>query len=297
MKTKLPPRSELIKSRLEEIVKMTLEVAEQKLAMIILFGSYARGDWVQDEYQESNITYSYQSDLDILLVSKKGKHIKSLETGIEETVEKRLNRKALFYPRPRSPWATFIVESIDRLNKELEKGHYFFCDIKKEGVILYDSGEFMLCEAGKLPWTEKREIAKEDYEYWFEKGVECITDAHNIFGRGNFNKSAFELHQATESFYNAILLVFSGYKPKSHDIKKLGSMVGNYNEELWQIFPQGSIEQQQCFNLLKLAYIESRYDRNYKINEQQLRYLIARVEKLRQVTERVCLKRLDSKEI
>ena len=297
MKTTLPTRSLLIKARLDDIVRETLAIAAEKIAMIILFGSYARGDWVQDEYEENNIIYSYQSDLDILLVSKKGKHIKSLEVGMEETVEKRLNRKAIFYPRPRTPWATFIVESIDRLNKELEKGHYFFGDIKKEGVMLYDSGEFVLCEAGKLPWAEKREIAREDYEYWFEKGVECIVDAHNIFGRGNFNKSAFELHQATESFYNAILLVFSGYKPKSHDIKKLGSMIGNYNEELWQIFPQGSAEQQQCFNLLKLAYIESRYDRNYKINEQQLCYLIARVEKLRQVTARVCLERLDSKEI
>ncbi|RYE05149.1 MAG: nucleotidyltransferase domain-containing protein [Rickettsiaceae bacterium] len=45
---------------------MTPGLAKQKLAMIILFGSYARGNWAQDEYIEQGITYSYQSDLDKL---------------------------------------------------------------------------------------------------------------------------------------------------------------------------------------------------------------------------------------
>lgn len=44
--------------------------------------------------------------------------------------------------------------------------------------------------------------------------------------------SAFYLHQATESFYSSMLLVFSNYKPKLHDIEKLGSMAENYDSEL-----------------------------------------------------------------
>lgn len=66
MRTELPPRSIVIKERVAEIVKMTPGLAKQKLAMIILFGSYARGNWAQDEYIEQGITYSYQSDLDKL---------------------------------------------------------------------------------------------------------------------------------------------------------------------------------------------------------------------------------------
>lgn len=36
---------------------------------IILFGSHARGDWVDDEYTEDHITYSYKSDFDILVIT------------------------------------------------------------------------------------------------------------------------------------------------------------------------------------------------------------------------------------
>ncbi len=49
MKTTLPSRSVLIKEKLDDIVKEILDVAESKIAMIILFGSYARGNWLRHE--------------------------------------------------------------------------------------------------------------------------------------------------------------------------------------------------------------------------------------------------------
>ena len=42
-----------------------MAVGEGKIDKIILFGSYARGDWVKDMYVEDHITYSYESDLDL----------------------------------------------------------------------------------------------------------------------------------------------------------------------------------------------------------------------------------------
>jgi hypothetical protein len=38
--------------------------------MIILFGSYARGQWVEDIYTEGHITYEYISDFDILVLTR-----------------------------------------------------------------------------------------------------------------------------------------------------------------------------------------------------------------------------------
>ncbi|MCC8372230.1 MAG: HEPN domain-containing protein [Rickettsia endosymbiont of Pseudomimeciton antennatum] len=295
MKTVLPERSLIIQERLDNIVKEILHVSEKKVAMIILFGSYARGDWVQDEYKKGHITYSYQSDLDIMLVMKKNKYAGLAGLSIEDKIEKRLERKSL-----RSPfdlWVTLVLESIKTVNSQLEKGHYFFSDIKKEGILLYDSGEFQLAEAKNLPWEERRQIAKEDYEYWFARGTGFFMGANFYFERGEYAISAFLLHQATESFYNAILLVFSGYKPKLHDIRKLGSISGNYNEELWQIFPHSSVEQRQCFRLLEQAYVEARYNKDYRITKEQLLYLIDRVEQLKTVTEKICLERINKETI
>ncbi|BFD46390.1 MAG: HEPN domain-containing protein [Rickettsia endosymbiont of Sergentomyia squamirostris] len=295
MKTTLPSRSMIIQKKLDEIVKEILAVGKDKIAMIILFGSYARGDWVQDEYKKGHITYSYQSDLDLMLVMKKGKHAGLAGLSIEDKIEKRLEKKSL-----RSPfelWVTLVLESIKTVNSQLEKGHYFFSDIKKEGILLYDSGEFQLAEAKNLPWGERRQIAKEDYEYWFARGAGFFIECKYPIKRGEYPLSAFLVHQATECFYNAILLVFSSYKPKLHDIRKLGSIAGNYNEELWQIFPHSSVEQRQCFRLLEQAYVEARYNKDYKITKEQLLYLIDRVKKLKTVTEKICLERINGKEV
>ena len=284
MKTKLPERSLRVEAKLKFIVNEILSVAKNKVSKIILFGSYARGNWVNDIYFENHITYTYQSDLDILLILKNGK-FRALK--LEYNIAKRLKKKQL----EDNPWVTLITEPLARVNKELEKGQYFFTDIKKEGILLYDDGE-PLSDKKDLSNEELRKIAKDDYDAWFDRGAGFLFYSVTALERDEYNFSAFFLHQATESFYNAILLVFTGYKPKLHDITKLRAMVNNYHEDLLKIFHFDTPEQVKCYELLRDAYIDARYDKNYNISEEQLRYLIERVEKLKNVTENICLNRI-----
>jgi uncharacterized protein len=290
MKSILLERSLVIKPLLDQVTSKILIAGKNTIAMIILFGSYARGDWVSDEYTDGHITYSYQSDLDIMVVLKKGKHIGYAEPRIEKRLEKELVHD-LF---SKKPWITLIFESIDYVNRQLEKGRYFYSDIKKECVLLYDSGEFTLSEVKELSSVQRRAIAKEDFEQWFESGSEFLIDTLNALQRNSLNRGEFYLHQATESFYSAITLVFSGYKIKLHDIRKLGSLAGNYNAELWQVFPHSSVDERQAFKLLEKAYIEARYSKEYKISREQLTFLIERVQKLQNLTERICLEYINA---
>lgn len=298
MKNKLPNRSLRIKPRLDAITKVIRDVAGDKVTMIILFGSYARGDWVEDDGMDGHHYFTYQSDLDIMLVMKKAKYATGNEgASIEKKIDKILKFLRLdgvFYPdnfRGKPP-VTLIFESIEKVNKSLEKGRYFYTDIKKEGILLYDSGEFKLAEAKDLTFEEWKEIAQDDYDAWFYDGAEFLISAKNALNRKNHRHSAFYLHQATESLYTAILLVFSGYKPRTHDLKKLKGMVNQYNRELLKVFPLSSPEQEKCFVLLKDAYVKARYDKTYSITEEQLEYLLERIERLKIITEQICLQKL-----
>ncbi len=289
MKTTLPKNSLIIKERLDAIVQEILAVARDQVAMIILFGSYAKGTWVRDWYVEGHITYSYESDLDMLVVTKSPKYRGLKGASFESDLTKRLERKGLRGKTFGAPWVTFVVEPIKYLNQQLEKSQYFFSDIKKEGILLYDSGEFTLAEPKDLNSEERRQIAKDDFDQWFPRAIGFIKATNYMLQDNYLNLAAFQLHQATESFYSAILLVFTGYKPRLHDIEKLGSLASNYNNELLKIFPRDTKEQEERFILLKLAYTEARYNKNYKITEEQLVYLIKRVEKLKSVTEEICI--------
>jgi hypothetical protein len=66
-------------------------------------------------------------------------------------------------------------------------------------------------------------------------------------------------------------------------------MVNNYHTDLLKIFHVDTPEQKKCFELLRKAYIEARYDKHYEINKIQLDYLIERVKKLKTITENICL--------
>ncbi len=90
------------------------------------------------------------------------------------------------------------------------------------------------------------------------------------------------------AFFAAVMLVFTNYKPKSHDLKKLSRMAANYNSKFFTVFPQGTQQQKDCFDLLNRAYVEARYSKDYKITKKQLEYLSARVKKLQRLTKKIC---------
>jgi predicted nucleotidyltransferase len=74
MQTSLPIKSRQHQRIIDDICQTILAKHQDKIAFIILFGSFARGDWVYDTYMEDHITYEYASDYDFLILAKKAKH-------------------------------------------------------------------------------------------------------------------------------------------------------------------------------------------------------------------------------
>lgn len=298
MKTKLPKKPQGIKRYLDKAVRMILDVTGDKLAKIVLFGSYARGDWVEDAYRKDGRLETYQSDLDIMLIFKKGKYLgykdQEIDDKLQDIFEKYLySEYAAFDMVPGKPPVSLRYESMKSFNKQLLLGRYLFTDIYREGIIIYENGDFEIAEPTFLPWSKIRDMAQFDYDYWFKNGKEFIVDCKNCIARDSYPKAAFELHQAAENFYNAILLVFEGYKPKTHELVKLRRRCKRYSRDIVRkVFVGANEEDRKSFELLCEAYIKARYDRNFEITLEQLDYLIEEVEKLQDITENICRERL-----
>ncbi len=60
------------------------------------------------------------------------------------------------------------------------------------------------------------------------------------------------------------------------------------------VFPHATDEEKKCFDLVKRAYVEARYNPGYKITKEQLEYLAQRVRKLQDLTKKVCKARIES---
>ncbi|MFA6714316.1 MAG: HEPN domain-containing protein [Victivallales bacterium] len=281
--------SHLPKHKREELWAVTAIITEMIDAeFIILFGSYARGDWVEDRYiGDDNIFYEYQSDYDLLIV------VQDLPKYQYKGCRKRIKRKARI-TADCDTRLSIIMHSVDEVKAAIKRGNYFFCDIKKEGILLYSSKRFRLPAVKELNLKQRLGKAEKDFTDWFEKAESFNNGYTDAMQRKDYNKAVFDLHQAAERLYDTVILVFTGYKPKLHDLEELGIKVNRLSPEFKEIFPQNTDEEKRLFKLLKNAYIGARYDMNYKISKEELEYLAERVKLLQETTEKVCKEKIES---
>ncbi|MCP3923174.1 MAG: HEPN domain-containing protein [Desulfobacterales bacterium] len=283
MKTSLEHLPEQKRQELQRAVEIIRE--ELDLDMLILFGSYARGDWVEDLDPET-LLYRYQSDFDLLVVTETSRQANKIEQDSKLTnkLAKAIHRTPV----------SLIAEDIQFVNRRLRKSQYFYIDIIREGITLFDSGKFQLAEPMEIPPTERKKLAEEDFEYWFKNALSFLIDVNHATQRSDYNKAAFYLHQATECLFGTILLVFTRYKPKTHDLEKLCQRVGGIEPKFLSVFPRATEKEKECFKLLRKAYVDARYKPSYIITKEQLEWLAERVNKLKRLTEKLCKEKIQS---
>ena len=270
-------------SELARIVTIIKEVCP--VEMIILFGSYARNDWVEEKYDDDH--YRYQSDVDLLVLvesrseSTQGK----IERDIECTIDKN---SEIGIP------VSIIVHDIDFVNRRLKKAQYFFTDIKKEGVLLFDSHTYQLSDTKELLPQERKKLAQDDFHYYFGEANDFKEGVEFYLGRGKLNKSVFLLHQTAERLYTVILLVFTHYKPNTHNLAVLRKLTNTLNNELLRIFPLDTADDRYLFKLICKAYVDARYKPSYKITHEEITQLIKKIQSLHDIGEKICLKKIES---
>jgi len=282
MKTSL---SHLDKGKQEQILHIVEIIKEEaNPEKIILFGSHARGNWVDDAYMEDGIHYTYISDYDFLVVIKKENHKES------QIISNIQNRKR--YHNDVMP----IIHDIEYINEGLRVGQYFFTDIIAEGILLYDTGNFQFSEPAVLTAAEEKERAEEYFNIWYPQGTGFLRHTNYALADQGFKMGAFQLHQATESFYCAALLVYTGYKPKTHNLEKLRAYAKHISEDLHNLFLMPEIDEHEkhLFDLLKRGYIDARYKKDYIITEEELRELIVKVTRMQQIVEAICKEKIKS---
>src|SRR5262249_37401111 len=95
-----------------------------------------------------------------------------------------------------------------------------------------------------------------------------------------------------ERFYHCALLVLTAYKPKTHNLDDLGKRAGDLHPLLRNVFPRGTPEDDRLFKLLKLAYVDARYDPKFAITKEELETLAGGVRAVRDRVEQVWRERI-----
>jgi len=254
-----------------------------KLLKIILFGSYARGDWVEDPVGR------YFSDYDLLVVVDHEDLTDVPEFWLK--TEDRLLEVLAEGTRLRTP-VSLVYHSLDDVNEKLRLGRYFFMDILRDGVVLFEEEGHPFVEPQPLSPTEALVETRAFFEQWLEGANSFARGYQHAVNDGDLNKAAFDLHQATERLYQCLFLVRTLYTPKTHNLNRLRSLAEDMEPRLKQVWPSSTKEERQAYARLREAYIKARYSREYRITAEQLGWLGERVNVLKTVVETACVERL-----
>jgi HEPN domain-containing protein/predicted nucleotidyltransferase len=248
--------------------------------MILLYGSYARGDYREEEDLDPDRPSGDASDYDILVVTTEKDTVRNGQ--LWGKVDKAIQALGL------SAWPRVIVHDRWYLAKVLGQKHYFFNDLFVEGVALYDSGVFVPKIRERLTPEERREAAQEHFDHWFKRATGFWRHFEIDMQEREYELAAFHLQQTAESAYKALLLVHTNYTPHTHYLAWHDDAIQDVIPGLPKFFPRGTKEEEERFKNFDRAYIGARYDPKYRISEADLRYFAERVELLMSETESRC---------
>lgn len=261
-----------------------------RILKIILFGSHARGDWVDAPLSANQ----YKSDYDILvIVSQKEMTDRAAYWA---TAEERLIRAYTIEKTLRTP-VNFIVHSLHEVNDGLAHGRVFFMEVAKDGIALYEADDRELATPKPKTPEQALEAAKEYFEEHVASAAELLEIYKFCIERRSWKKAAFNLHQAAESLYQGLLLTLTFYTPYNHNVGFLRSLAEGLDRRLHGIWPEESRRERAMFQKLKEAYTKARYSKHYRISEDELAWLGERVEELGRVVHEVCSERIAALEI
>ncbi|MFA6717335.1 MAG: HEPN domain-containing protein [Victivallales bacterium] len=267
--------------KIKELELITRRIIDAgKAEIIILYGSYARGNYRE---KRGKITGA-KSDYDILAISS--------DTNTRNALRSKLS--GLFDDIEIS--VQVIAEEIGFVNRKLADNQFFFTDIKREGKILYDSGKYKLSVPKNMSPARRREIAEEDFREWKKQADISYKYSQIANAEGDLRKASFELQQTIEICYKTIEMVFSHYIPYEHRLIILRERAAKFDNRIKEVLPYETREQQELFNQLDLAYIGARYmsENEFSVSKKQLTYWTKEAKEMLDFTETICREKIET---
>ena len=294
----IPPRKQRELARVLEILHEEFEDALKegtadfkkrgRILKIILFGSYAKGGWVDEPFTMKG----YRSDFDLLVIVNHRKLCDFAEYW--HKAEDRISRD----PQVETP-TNLIVHFRREVNALLKEGQYFFSEIRREGVVLYELDDEPLAEPRILTPMERLQIAQGHFKERLSNAARALETARfQMLQSQQDHKwrrdAAFALHQCLEQGYSCILLTLTNYSPPSHNIKRLRSLAEEQDRRLVDAFPRDQHRERAWFNTLNEAYVKARYSNHFEISAEALGWLGERTSLLLELVKEACLDHLSA---
>ena len=267
-------------------------IANSKIELILLFGSYAKGKFrIEDgdlEYYAPSETVppkstKDKSDFDLLIMignAEDKSEIDDIISGLHEEISTRIEAKILTFE---------VVKGL------YIKNNPFILEILQEGVTLYNSQKFKLGPRYIFTPIERKEQAEKEFKEYMKNAQEFYDNFQFNYDKKYFGKAAFNLHQVVETLLKLVPLVFNNKNKQLHALNDLRSNAIKVAPEIKEFFSQKTKAQREDLKYLSDAYVGGRYltPELFPVSVEQLNSWNEQVLLLFTLVEKVCKERIE----
>ncbi|HEX7904870.1 MAG TPA: HEPN domain-containing protein [Chitinophagaceae bacterium] len=169
----------------------------------------------------------------------------------------------------------------------LRAGHFFYCFYCTADNLVYDDKVTEYPIAIPETLSVIRQKTAETFNRYFQKVQDFYSSAVMLRKDGSSPLIMFILHQSVECIYRGSLQSFNGYDKKTHEIRVLMKQVRHRVRRLNYVFTDSIPENKRLIQLLDMAYINARYEKEYSIEEKDLALIFEKVKLLHDLAKTV----------
>lgn len=267
METVLPHVSDLQLSLIQETVSRLVDAVQPEKIICYGLRSNSQQRWSSFQQERSGVI---ETSIDLLIVTNKND--KRNREGVLNILDNLRTEQLDLIA---------VVHSIDAVNSGLKEGNPFFTNLYHNGVLLFDQSQipFETPQKTKELCTDERALALA--QSFYETGCNCATEERN-------EVAAFMFHQSVEQSCAALLKSCLGYRPTTHSIKRLFSLVENITPAVKSLFPSSTDQEADLLEILHRAYSDVRYKDGYGVTANNVFVLMERVSALHDLVKELC---------
>jgi uncharacterized protein len=179
---------------------------------------------------------------------------------------------------------TTFVFAMEQFADWLQHAQPFATRIGHEGLLCYNAGKSTLPAPTAYDPHAMQERILTDCRFYHGQAGAFMVAAELYLLRQQYPLALFNIHQAAEQCYMAVIQSYTGLRAGTHNMDKLYRYSAWFHASLAALFPRNSERERQLFAVLQRAYIETRYKKDYVVQPAEVTTLYERIEKLYAIT-------------
>lgn len=189
----------------------------------------------------------------------------------------------------------YRIFSLDYAQQQLMEENLFFvhgCTLDK---LIYQNPDATLDSFHEYYIPKKTlDNIQATFEKERQKMAAFFDGATFFIEKNNLSHAAYMLHQYIELWFRHVALFTMGKERKSHSIKELQTYIKTFAPDFGNLFNTEIEEEQHLLKLLDDAYISTRYENNYHINQEQIHKILEKANKMESFATLLFKNKLDT---